>query len=95
MPFGLEQRITWLRPDAYTAAAIVTGYAVASLLIGYVIALGQPVPIALAFGLVAGVALLSATNLLYHFPPLMAVIGRYPVNCSACKLTPKILKPNR
>jgi hypothetical protein len=63
MLFGLGQRIAQLRPDAFTAAAIVTGYAVASLLIGYVIALGQPVPIALAFGVVAGIALLNALPL--------------------------------
>src|SRR5690606_21454473 len=63
MLFGLGQRITQLRPDAYTAAAIVAGYAVASILIGYVIALGQPVPIALAFGVVAGIALLNALPL--------------------------------
>jgi len=63
MLFGLGQRIAQLRPDTFTAAAIVTGYAVASLLIGYVIALGQPVPIALAFGVVAGIALLNALPL--------------------------------
>lgn len=63
MFFRIEQRIGQLRPDAFTAAAIVSGYAAASILIGLVIAAGRPVPIALTIGVIASVALLNALPL--------------------------------
>lgn len=63
MLLGFQQRAEHLRADAFTTAAIIAGYAAASILIGYVIALGKPVPIAMTIGVVAGVALLNALSI--------------------------------
>lgn len=52
-----------LRPDDLTAAAIVLAFVGAGLLVGYVVAGGEPIPIALTLGLIAGVALLNAIPL--------------------------------
>lgn len=63
MLFRLEDRYGYTRPDTLTAAAIVAAFVAASLLAGYVIASGRPVPIALTLGAIMGVALLNALPL--------------------------------
>jgi hypothetical protein len=63
MSFRLEARLGRVHPDAFTVLAIVGAYAMAGVLIGYVIATGRPVPIALTLGVIAGVALLNALPL--------------------------------
>jgi len=51
-----------LRPDSLTVASIVAAFAIAGVSIGYIAAMGKPIPIALALGVVAGVALLNALS---------------------------------
>lgn len=63
MSARLEARSWGLRSDSLTGAAIVAAFAAAGLLAGYVIASGQPIPIALVFGAIVGVALLNALPL--------------------------------
>ena len=55
-----ESMLGRLRPDDYAGAAIVLAFVAAGLLIGLVVANGQPIPIALTLGLIAGIALLNA-----------------------------------
>lgn len=63
MSARLEARSWGLRSDSLTGAAIVAAFAAAGLLAGYVIASGQPIPIALVLGTIIGVALLSTLSL--------------------------------
>ncbi|MCM5571723.1 hypothetical protein M6I34_14475 [Burkholderiaceae bacterium FT117] len=56
----VDRRLERLHPDSLAAAAIVAGFALAAVLIGYIVAMGRPVPIALALGAVLGLALLAA-----------------------------------
>lgn len=59
MLLRLDDRLGQSRPDTLTVAAIVAGFVAAALLAGYVIASGQPVPIALLLGTIAGIAMLG------------------------------------
>jgi hypothetical protein len=60
MLFRLDDPLGQFRPDTLTVAAIVGAFAGVALLMGYAIALGDPVPIALILGTIAGIALLNA-----------------------------------
>lgn len=60
MSFPLGDRLGQVRPDTLTVVAIVAAFAAAGLLAGFVIALGNPVPIVMALGVIGGVAMLSA-----------------------------------
>lgn len=63
MSFHLEDRFGFGRRDTSAVAAIITAFAAAGLLAGYVIASGRPVPIALVLGVILSVALLNALPL--------------------------------
>lgn len=63
MPSPLGDRLGQLHPDSLTVAAIVAAFVAAGLLAGLVIALGNPVPIALALGVIGGLAMLNALPL--------------------------------
>lgn len=63
MSFHLEDRFGFGRRDTSTVAAIITAFAAAALLAGYVIASGRPVPIAFVLGVILSVALLNALPL--------------------------------
>ena len=63
MLFRADAGFGQLRSDTFTVAAIVAAFVMAGLLAGYVIASGQPIPIALTLGAIAGIAMLNALPL--------------------------------
>ncbi|GMV01594.1 MAG: hypothetical protein AMXMBFR52_12500 [Burkholderiales bacterium] len=63
MSLRLDNRFAGLRHDALASSLIVAAFVVAALFIGFVIATGRPIPIMLAVGAIAGVALLNALPL--------------------------------
>ncbi len=63
MLLRLGDRFPELRHDSLTTGAIVAAFVAAGVLAGYVIASGEPIPIALTLGAIAGVALLNALPL--------------------------------
>lgn len=63
MLYRLDERFAGLRPDALATSAIVGAFALAALVTGLVIATGQPIPIILTVGMIAGVVLLGALPL--------------------------------
>lgn len=60
MLLWLNARFGQTRPDVWTGAAIIAAFVTAGLLAGYVVALGEPIPISLTLGVIGGIVLLNA-----------------------------------
>jgi len=88
MLFRLDDRLWPNRPDALAVAAIIAAFSTAALFTGYVIALGDPIPIALILGAIAGVALLNAIPLVIW----IILVGVLLVGGPVMMFVPALLK---